>query len=784
MAKQVIGLGSSANDGTGDTLRAAGDKINDNFTELYDGKQDLDSDLTAIAGLSASNDDFLQRKLGAWANRTVAQVATDLQTPFDSRYQGLDSDLTSIAGLSPSNDDIIQRKAGAWINRTMAQLATDLTGLISGSDMPVTLATGLSVSDGAANRTALQSQLDTAVAAGRSLLLPVGTYPINATGSTTNRYCLKPTDQTKFMSLIIPPGCTLKIADSQVTDSNPVKLIHLGTHTGGSYIGWPFGGYGGTLDCNTSNQAGWTGGYAQFNGNCHIFCLDGSNNISVENIKLVNCFSNPINLGSANDYGSNSNVRLRNLICENFGEGIQVISFDGGVIENVEHIINRTNWAGDGLELSHCRRFTLKGITTRTSDGLNATVGGAGIDFYASKQITLDGFFIDGPVYPFQIDANYSDNTKFPDQIAISNGVVAKNNAWMTVTNGRISIANVKFLASNGSGPQLSRDYASGYADYTFENCYFGGATSFTVGDNVKLRMKDCVIEDTSTTIDGLFACNSCELDIDGLRASTTDTDAAIISLSASKTLTGRMINVHAPGVNDTDGYVFRAGASATYTAFTLQSNSLLESVAGAQAGIVGANYWEGSGTLTSADMPKGTKGQVIQLSGRYGLSLTHGARLKLANAVSVTLPQTTQDNLFLKYDDVNDIWFEVSRSFVSAANRIVSLPGTWNLQAPAANSTISMGPAVYVPRACSIRSIDVYNGDNGTVGTATVEVREWGTMIDSQVATYLGGTVSRAPGVVPIAAASASKIELFLVTSSDWVSNGNTITASVTLWE
>ena len=35
MAKQVIGIGSTAGDNTGDTLRVGGDKINDNFTELY-----------------------------------------------------------------------------------------------------------------------------------------------------------------------------------------------------------------------------------------------------------------------------------------------------------------------------------------------------------------------------------------------------------------------------------------------------------------------------------------------------------------------------------------------------------------------------------------------------------------------------------------------------------------------------------------------------------------------------------------------------------------------------
>jgi len=40
MAQQLIGIGTTANDGTGDPLRSAFDKSNDNFTELY-GKPDL-----------------------------------------------------------------------------------------------------------------------------------------------------------------------------------------------------------------------------------------------------------------------------------------------------------------------------------------------------------------------------------------------------------------------------------------------------------------------------------------------------------------------------------------------------------------------------------------------------------------------------------------------------------------------------------------------------------------------------------------------------------------------
>lgn len=35
MAQQTINIGSAANDGTGDPLRTAFDKVNDNFTELY-----------------------------------------------------------------------------------------------------------------------------------------------------------------------------------------------------------------------------------------------------------------------------------------------------------------------------------------------------------------------------------------------------------------------------------------------------------------------------------------------------------------------------------------------------------------------------------------------------------------------------------------------------------------------------------------------------------------------------------------------------------------------------
>lgn len=72
------------------------------------------------------------------ANHTGTQTAStisDFSTAADSRItaaigtsvQGYDSDLQTIGGLSPANDDILQRKAGAWTNRTVAQVKADLS---------------------------------------------------------------------------------------------------------------------------------------------------------------------------------------------------------------------------------------------------------------------------------------------------------------------------------------------------------------------------------------------------------------------------------------------------------------------------------------------------------------------------------------------------------------------------------------------------------------------------------------------------------------------------------
>jgi len=83
--------------------------------------QPLDSDLTAIAALTTTT---FGRALLALADAAALRTVAGLVIGTD--VEAHDPDLTTFASLTPSNDDILQRKAGAWTNRTLAQLAADL----------------------------------------------------------------------------------------------------------------------------------------------------------------------------------------------------------------------------------------------------------------------------------------------------------------------------------------------------------------------------------------------------------------------------------------------------------------------------------------------------------------------------------------------------------------------------------------------------------------------------------------------------------------------------------
>ena len=80
MAYQALGLGSTANDGTGDDLRTGGDKINDNFVEIYT-KIGTGSALTAdTVALLAAAQTFTNKVLTAPSINGVVGGTTTSQT--------------------------------------------------------------------------------------------------------------------------------------------------------------------------------------------------------------------------------------------------------------------------------------------------------------------------------------------------------------------------------------------------------------------------------------------------------------------------------------------------------------------------------------------------------------------------------------------------------------------------------------------------------------------------------------------------------------------------------
>ena len=87
MAKQVINIGTTANDGTGDPLRTAFDKVNDNFTELYtDDAGDVGSIIAgtgisvdqATGNVTVTNSDPNATHTGEVTGATALTIASDV----------------------------------------------------------------------------------------------------------------------------------------------------------------------------------------------------------------------------------------------------------------------------------------------------------------------------------------------------------------------------------------------------------------------------------------------------------------------------------------------------------------------------------------------------------------------------------------------------------------------------------------------------------------------------------------------------------------------------------
>lgn len=90
----------------------------------------MDSEVTSLSGVKSLTlpDNTTISAFGKTLvdDADAATARATLSVVIGTNVQAWDADLDAVAALSPSNDDVLQRKAGAWTNRTMAQVKTDL----------------------------------------------------------------------------------------------------------------------------------------------------------------------------------------------------------------------------------------------------------------------------------------------------------------------------------------------------------------------------------------------------------------------------------------------------------------------------------------------------------------------------------------------------------------------------------------------------------------------------------------------------------------------------------
>ena len=137
MAKQTINIGTTANDGTGDPLRTAFDKVNDNFTELYsDDAGDVGSIIagTGISVDQATGDvtitnDSPDQTVTLTASTGMSITGTYPDFTIASVIQGNAThtgDVTGSTALTIANDVIDYANMGAEFTTSAVISASDV----------------------------------------------------------------------------------------------------------------------------------------------------------------------------------------------------------------------------------------------------------------------------------------------------------------------------------------------------------------------------------------------------------------------------------------------------------------------------------------------------------------------------------------------------------------------------------------------------------------------------------------------------------------------------------
>ena len=174
MALQTLNIGTAANDGTGDNLRVGGDKINDNFSEIYTtfGNGSALSSLAVTAINNATANEILTvgattTELDAEANLTfdgsTLTVTGNITVPNDGDIGSVgatDAIQISSAGIVTFKDDILIKDGGT------IGAASATTAITIASSGIVTFVDDIVIKDGGTIGTSTDADAITIAAAG------------------------------------------------------------------------------------------------------------------------------------------------------------------------------------------------------------------------------------------------------------------------------------------------------------------------------------------------------------------------------------------------------------------------------------------------------------------------------------------------------------------------------------------------------------------------------------------------------------------------------------------
>ena len=199
MAQQTINIGSSANDGTGDPLRTAFDKINDNFDELYGSSAEANDLLEDTSPQLGGNLDI--NGFNIVSSRSNEDIVI---TPNGTG--GIVASALRIAGTTLSSDDssLITVAEGLQING-----ATNIDGVVTAtSTVAVTGATTLSstlavtgtstFSDGVTAESLITNSIQSNGSNADISIQPSGTGDVVLSSLRVNGTTLDSSDSTKI----------------------------------------------------------------------------------------------------------------------------------------------------------------------------------------------------------------------------------------------------------------------------------------------------------------------------------------------------------------------------------------------------------------------------------------------------------------------------------------------------------------------------------------------------------------------------------------------------------